>query len=185
MLHNSFLDTFILRKPPDKHELLELLADINDKWYVIGSGLKVDRSVLSGLTASPQDNMYKLDQVIQTWINSTDLVTWETVLIAFERPIINNRNKASKIRKFLLETYQGKYLYATEFTITINYILIFLATNTQGGSSDMRELTGKDCVCMLGEFKEIKQSMLYSGKLWQGLSCGDFFVKLKSANYSC
>ena len=55
--------------------------------------------------------MYKLDQVIQTWINTTDqyLVTWETVLAAIEGPIINNRNKASEIRQFLLETYPGKY----------------------------------------------------------------------------
>ena len=106
-----FLDIFILRKAPDGHELLNLLADINDKWYIIGSGLDVPRSVLNGLIENPQNNTYKLDQVIQTWIDSSDqyLVTWETVLTAIEGPIIDNKKKASEIRQFLLETYQGKY----------------------------------------------------------------------------
>ena len=160
--HNFFLDILILRKPPGKHELLKLLADINDKWYVIGLGLNIPGNVLDGLMANPQDNMYKLDQVIQTWIDSADLVTWEAVLIAFEGQIINKRNKASNIRKFLLETYQGKFMYAIEFTITINSIFNFLASNTQGGSNDMGELSscsvlGKSCVCMVGEFKKIKE----------------------------
>ena len=111
LLHNSFLDIFVLRKAPGKLELLKLLADINDMWYVIGLGLDIPRNVLNGLTASPRGDMYKLDQVIQTWIDSINqyLVTWETVLTAIEGPIIKNRNKASQIRQFLLETYQGKY----------------------------------------------------------------------------
>ena len=80
-------------------------------WYIIGLGLDVPRNVLNGLMVIPHSNTYKLDQVIQTWIDSTDqyLVTWETVLTAIEGPIIDNKNKASQICKFLLETYQGKY----------------------------------------------------------------------------
>ena len=107
LVHNSFLDILILRKAPDIHHLLNLLADINDKWYTIGLGLNVPRSVLNGLQADTQDNIVKLDQVLQTWINRTDqyLVTWETVLTAIEGPIINNKNKANQIHQFLLETY--------------------------------------------------------------------------------
>ena len=130
LLHNSFLDIFVLRKAPGELELLNLLADINDMWYVIGLGLDVPRSVLNGLTANPQGDMYKLDQVIQTWIDSTDqyLVTWETVLAAIEGPIINNRNKASQIRQFLLETYQGKYNKCIEgfFVVCMEIVLLEL-----------------------------------------------------------
>ena len=130
MLHNSFLDIFVLRKAPGELELLNLLADINDMWYVIGLGLDVPRSVLNGLTANPEGNMYKLDQVIQTWIDSTDqyLVTWETVLAAIEGPIINNRNKASQIRQFLLEKYQGKYNKCIEgfFVVCMEIVLLEL-----------------------------------------------------------
>ena len=113
----------ILRKSPGKLELLSILADINDKWYFIGLELKIPQSTLNGLTTNPQDNVYKLEQVIETWINTTDekLVTWEIVLTAIEGPIINNRNKAGKIRQFLLETYQGMYMYTMEFTIILNY----------------------------------------------------------------
>ena len=80
-------------------------------WHIIGLWLDVPRSVLNGLFANPRNNIVNLDIVIQTWIDSTDqyLVTWETVLTAIEGPIIDNKKKASEIRQFLLETYQGKY----------------------------------------------------------------------------
>lgn len=110
----------ILRKAPGKLELLKLLADIDDKWYYIGLELNVPQSTLDGLKTNPEKNMYKLEQVIETWINTTDenLVTWAIVLTAIEGSIINNRKKASEIRQFLME---GMYMYAMEFTIIINY----------------------------------------------------------------
>ena len=36
----------ILNPVPDEHNLLEILADIDHQWYVIGSGLKVPYNIL-------------------------------------------------------------------------------------------------------------------------------------------
>ena len=92
-----------MKKVPSKHELLNLLADINDKWYEIGVSLKVPQNVLNGLTSSQLSNTYKLDQVIESWLTTTELhlVTWETVIDSIKSPIVNNINKANKIRQHL------------------------------------------------------------------------------------
>ena len=37
----------ILNPAPDEYNLLEILADIDYQWYVIGSGLKVPYNILS------------------------------------------------------------------------------------------------------------------------------------------
>ena len=88
---------------PTEHELLNLLADINDKWYEIGVSLKVSRNVLNGLTSSQFSNTYKLDQVIESWLTTTEshLVTWETVIDAIKSPIVNNIKKATEIHEYL------------------------------------------------------------------------------------
>ena len=92
-----------MKKVPSKHELLNLLADINDKWYEIGVSLKVPQNVLNGLTSSQLSNTYKLDQVIESWLTTTEshLVTWETVIDAIKSPIVNNIKKANKICQHL------------------------------------------------------------------------------------
>ena len=88
---------------PTKHELLNLLADINDKWYEVGVSLKVSQSVLNGLKECEKSNTYKLDQVIESWLTTTEshLVTWETVIDAIKSPIVNNIKKATEIHEHL------------------------------------------------------------------------------------
>ena len=88
---------------PSKYELLNLLADINDKWYEIGVSLKVSQNVLNSLTSSQLSNTYKLDQVIESWLTTTEshLITWETVIDAIKSSIVNNIKKATEIHEHL------------------------------------------------------------------------------------
>ena len=76
-----------------------MLAVIDDKWYEIGLSLKVPRNHLDGLQRSQESNTYKLAQVIHSWIINTEshLVTWETVLVAMEGPLIKNKQIANTI----------------------------------------------------------------------------------------
>ena len=81
--------------------------------------------VLNGLTSSQLSNTYKLDQVIENWLTTTEshLVTWETVIDAIKSPIVNNIKKATEIRQHLTK---GKLIYiAAVLTISgynCNYI---------------------------------------------------------------
>ena len=87
---------------PDEHDLLELLADIDDKWFEIGTALKVPINALNGLLTSQYDNKVILIQVIHTWFTSQPLlVTWGTVISAIEGRIVNNLAKANEIRHHL------------------------------------------------------------------------------------
>ena len=101
LLHFNISD--LLRRAPTKHELLNLLADIADNWYEIGVSLMVSQSVLNGLRSSQLSNSYKLDQVIESWLTTTEshLVTWETVTDAIKSPFVNNIKKATEIHEHL------------------------------------------------------------------------------------
>ena len=63
--------------------------------------LDVSQNVLNGLTSSQLSNTYKLDQVIESWLNRSHLVTWETVIGAIKGPIVNNIKKATEIHEHL------------------------------------------------------------------------------------
>ena len=80
-----------------------MLADINDKWYEIGTSLKVSQNVLNNLISCQLSNTYKLDQVIESWLTTTEshLVTWETVIDAIKSPIVNNIKKATELHEHL------------------------------------------------------------------------------------
>ena len=92
-----------MKKAPTEHELVNILADINDKWYEIGVSLKVPSNVLNGLTSCQLSNTYKLDQVIESWLTTAEshLITWETVIDAIKSPIVNNIKKATEIHRHL------------------------------------------------------------------------------------
>ena len=79
------------------------MAGIDDKWYVIDVSLKVHQSVLNGLSHDPLSNTHKLDQVIESWLDTTEsqLVTWETVIDAIKSPAVNNIKKATEIHEYL------------------------------------------------------------------------------------
>ena len=98
-----FLDiSDILKKVPDKHNLLELLADIDDKWYEIGLSLKVGDNILNSLTSETRKNIIKLNQILQSWITTkSSPVTWDTVITAMKGPFVNNVQKAEEIIEYL------------------------------------------------------------------------------------
>ena len=92
----------ILNTAPGEHTLLELLADVDHLWFLIGSALRVAHNVLIGLQNSREENRVKLIQVIHTWFSSlSSPVTWETVISAIEGRIVGNLRKANEIRDHL------------------------------------------------------------------------------------
>ena len=98
-----FLDiSDILKEAPDKHDLLNLLADIDDKWYEIGLSLKVGDNVLNGLESEKRKNVIKLNEILQIWITTkSSPVTWDTVIAAMKGPLVNNVQKAEEIIEYL------------------------------------------------------------------------------------
>ena len=92
-----------MKKTPTEHELLNLLADISNFWHDIGLSLNVSHDILDDLMSSPKNRKYKLDQVIYTWLTTTEshLVTWETVIDAIKGPIVKHIKKANEIQQHL------------------------------------------------------------------------------------
>ena len=91
-----------LEDTPDKHELLNLLADIDNEWHKIGLSLKVGNNVLKGLTHKKIENILKLDEVLENWITTkSSPVTWDTVIAAMKGPLVNNVQKAEEIIEYL------------------------------------------------------------------------------------
>ena len=92
----------ILNTAPDKHNLLELLANISHQWYAIGTALRVSDDVLSGLEMNPGESKVKLIKVINTWWTSQpSSVMWKTVISSIEGSIVDNLSKANEIRDHL------------------------------------------------------------------------------------
>ena len=86
---------------PDKHTLINLLADVSNKWEEIGLALKVTQNFLGSLSSTLADNI-KLARVIENWISTqSSPVTWETMISTIEGPIINNKSKADELRHHL------------------------------------------------------------------------------------
>ena len=78
------------------------MANISHQWYVIGTALRVSDDVLNGLQKSPEDNKFKLIQVINTWLTSQPSpVTWKTVISALEGNLVDKLAKANEIRDHL------------------------------------------------------------------------------------
>ena len=70
----------ILNKSPEDHDLLELLAGYNFKYFEIGKYLKVPNATLQGLKHSNADNTVKLSQVLQSWIDTQcSDYTWKNI----------------------------------------------------------------------------------------------------------
>ena len=108
-------------------KLLFFLSDISDKWYDIGLSLQVRRNVLDVLKQKDDDNITKLQEVINKWKNAKlSPFTWETVITALESSIISNKEIADKIcqdlhfSKFLL---LGNDVVLLILSLSINYIV--------------------------------------------------------------
>ena len=94
--------TSILKESPTRYELFNLLFYFNEKWYDIGLSFQVPHDVLDNLKQSEDNNYTKLEKVINIWKDiQPSFVTWETVITAFESPIINDKEIADLIRQYL------------------------------------------------------------------------------------
>ena len=104
-MSNSLLAVW--KKAPSLHKILNLLADISDKWMEIGLALQTSQNTLHTLQRSTtMTDIAKLFEVLNTWIaTQSSPVTWETIISAIEGPIVMNNRKADEIRKYL-----GKYI---------------------------------------------------------------------------
>ena len=97
----------VLKKAPEPDELLDLLADVDAQWYEIGLVLKIPKNDLVNIPQQLQlggGSGTKLSLVIDEWKRRDDdksPVTWETVISAFEGPMLRNRKKANEIRRYL------------------------------------------------------------------------------------
>ena len=96
--------TNILKEAPNEDVLINLFADIYDKWYEIGLSLKVPLNVLDNFKKSNDDDLEKLRKVIFSWKNTQPSpVTWETVITTIKSPVVSNEKMADMIRRFLDE----------------------------------------------------------------------------------
>ena len=92
----------VLKKAPDKIDVLTLLADLSARWKTIGLALRVKSNTLDGLSLSLQPNSDKLADVIEDWISTkSSPVTWETLINAIEGPLLQHKAKADEIRAHL------------------------------------------------------------------------------------
>ena len=93
----------ISKKVPTKHELLDLLADIDDKWHEVGLAFHVPDNILNGLKCNNDSNKVKLSKVIGAWITTNEAcsVTWDNVISAIGGSIVNNKKKVDEICDYL------------------------------------------------------------------------------------
>ena len=102
----------ILNKSPEKHDLVELLADYNFMYYEIGVYLKVPNATLMGLKQSVEPNMVKLSQVLQKWIETQRSdYTWKNILdMTKTKTFGDNVDLSKEIEEKLTTTLYNKYL---------------------------------------------------------------------------
>ena len=102
----------ILNKSPEKHDLVELLADYNFMYYEIGVYLKVPNATLMGLKQGVEPNMVKLSQVLQKWIETQcSDYTWKTILgMTKSKTFGGNVGLSKEIEEKLTTTLYDKYL---------------------------------------------------------------------------
>ena len=83
-------------------DLHRLLSPISYDWYRVGLALYVRDGVLMSLDQSNFSNSMRLSRVIQSWIDTQSTpVTWETVILAVESPIVDNMKVAAKLREYV------------------------------------------------------------------------------------
>ena len=97
----------IFNSVPDKHDLLELLADIKHLWYNIGEALRVPYTELKSLQHSSLPDLNKLSSVLQCWIDKcTTEVTWNSIITAMKSKIVEQTKVSEEIQRHVLGTSQ-------------------------------------------------------------------------------
>ena len=88
---------------PDKHVLLELLADIKHMWYEIGLALKVPDEEIEGLQQKSLSDINKLSKVLQYWIDQGAEVTWYSIITAVRSKIVGQTQISKEIESYVLQ----------------------------------------------------------------------------------
>ena len=111
----------VLRNAPNELLLINLLSDIEHKWYEIGCALKVQQDVLDNLQHS---NLLNLSDVIRIWKDTRPSpVTWETVIHAIAGPIVNDNKIADEIHQYHNTGNSNKLLFINnEVILLINML---------------------------------------------------------------
>ena len=100
----------VLDKAPEKRDLLELLTEVQDRWFVIGEMLKVDNTNLRCLRLSSLPDSEKLADTLQHWIDSASSpVTWGTIVEVLRTGFINLPRVANKVEDKLSTQLYDKY----------------------------------------------------------------------------
>ena len=90
-----------MKKVPDHHDLLNLLAKIKHKWYELGLSLRVEDSVLESLHDGAND-MKKLNKALTSWRDTmSSPITWKNIIESVEGPIVGQVATAKIIREYL------------------------------------------------------------------------------------
>ena len=88
---------------PDRHVLLELLADIKHLWYEIGVALKVPDEELEVLHQKNISDINKLSKVLQYWIDWGAEVTWRSIITAVRSKIIGQTQISQEIESYVIQ----------------------------------------------------------------------------------
>ena len=100
----------VLDKTPEKCDLLELLSEIQDRWFDVGEMLKVNNATLRSLHETNCSASRKLADTLQHWINSVSSpVTWGTIVEVLRTDYINLPRVANKIEDKLSTQLYDKY----------------------------------------------------------------------------
>ena len=92
----------LLEKPPSKSDLLQLMSDIEFRWYIIGECLGIQYTLLASLQSKTSSNIEKLGEVLQIWMETMPKpVTWNTILEVLENPPIESKFILMEMEKFL------------------------------------------------------------------------------------
>ena len=122
----------ILDKTPKKRDLLELLAEVQDRWFVIGEMLKVDNTNLRRLHQSNLPDSEKLADTLQHWIDSVSSpVTWDTIVEVLRTDYINLPRVADKIEDKLSTQLYNKYCH-TPSNVNFPGIIIIIGIVAAG-----------------------------------------------------
>ena len=104
-----FLNRFYLHSETDVYDLLNLLADIEHKWYEIGLVLRTPDTILESLLK--QDSLlYKVNlfKVLNCWINQcTTVVTWNSIITAVKS--VKETRICQTIKAYVLQDVISDY----------------------------------------------------------------------------
>jgi hypothetical protein len=81
--------------------LLEQLADISHKWRHIGIALGIKQRVIQSLRTNENDDIVRLDGVLQAWREGKDSITWKKIIEVLEGDIVAMNSHADKLKEYL------------------------------------------------------------------------------------